>query len=155
MGATELFPDMGCAGTEDPFVYLDSDDYFHAVFHHMYDTGTMTEWWLDATGGHAYSRDGVSWTYTGVSWGDPLGRYNTPEGQGATLDFDDGDPFTFTRLERRHLIFSDDESAGQLRGDPTHLVCSAQYGTGTDPGTGANNDDASYTIIIPVTQDSS
>ena len=30
----------------------DSEGYFHAVFHHMYGSGTETQWWLDATGGH-------------------------------------------------------------------------------------------------------
>ena len=40
----------------------DSEGNFHAVFHHMYGTGTKTQWWLDATGGHAFSRDGWSWT---------------------------------------------------------------------------------------------
>ena len=53
----ELFPDLGAAGTEDQFVYQDDDGNFHAVFHHMYGTGTKTQWWLDATGGHAFSRD--------------------------------------------------------------------------------------------------
>ena len=31
----ELFPDLGPAGTEDPFLYRDNDGNFHAVFHHM------------------------------------------------------------------------------------------------------------------------
>ena len=31
---TELFPDLGAAGTEDQFVYQDEDENFHAVFHH-------------------------------------------------------------------------------------------------------------------------
>ena len=41
---------------------------------------------------------------------------------------------------------------GALRGDPTHLLNAAQYGDGTDPGTGANNDDAAFTIIRPINQ---
>ena len=114
---------------------MDADGHYHAVFHHMYGTGTKTQWWLDATGGHAFSRDGFEWVYTGVAWcvarhsilgprpvpaatqlatwpdirfwvrvrrqlcggADPLGpaagprrgnatsRYNTPQGQGATI----------------------------------------------------------------------
>ena len=43
---TELFPDLGAAGTEDQFVYADANGYYHAVFHHMYGTGTKTQWWL-------------------------------------------------------------------------------------------------------------
>ena len=35
---TELFPDLGAAGTEDQFIYMDDDGYYHAVFHHMYGT---------------------------------------------------------------------------------------------------------------------
>ena len=68
--------------------------------------------------------------------------------EGATIHFTDGTSNTFTRLERPHLIFAN--SAGTLRGDPTHLINSAQYGRGTNPGTGANNDDACYTLIQPV-----
>ena len=40
------------------FLYVDDDGYYHAVFHHMYGTGTEHQWWLDATGGHAFSKDG-------------------------------------------------------------------------------------------------
>lgn len=149
----ELFPDMGAAGTEDQFLYLDGDGNYHAVFHHMYGTGTASQWWLDATGGHAFSQDGWTWTYTGVAWGNATGRYNTPEGQGARITFEDGSTRTFTRLERPHLIFANSKY-GKLQGDPTHLINSAQYGNGTDPGTGANNDDACYTLIRRTVQSS-
>ena len=132
----EVFPDLGAAGTEDPFVYVDDAGYYHAVFHHMYGTGTAAQWWLDATGGHAFSRDGWRWTYTGVAYGNATARYDTPAGQGATVAFDDGTRVPFTRLERPHLIFAANAD-GALRGDPTHLINAAQYGTGTDPGTGA------------------
>jgi len=144
----ELFPDLGAAGTEDQFLYQDLDGNYHAVFHHMFGTGTQTQWWLDATGGHAFSRDGWTWTYTGVAWGNATARYNTPEGQGATVHFTDGSASKFTRLERPHLAFTGNE----LRGDPTYLINSAQYGTGTDPGTGADNDDQCFTLIQPVNQ---
>lgn len=147
---TELFPDLGAAGTEDQFLYMDDNGNFHAVFHHMYGTGTESQWWLDATGGHAFSKDGWSWTYTGVAWGNATARYNTPEGQGAKIHFTDGTTVKFTRLERPHLSFGPKKT---LQGDPTHLICSAQYGTGTNPGTGANNDDQCFTLIQPVNQD--
>lgn len=145
----ELFPDLGAAGTEDQFLYEDDNGNFHAVFHHMYGTGTQYQWWLDATGGHAFSRDGWSWTYTGVAWGNATARYNTPTGQGATIHFTDGTTTKYTRLERPHLSFGRKKN---LKGDPTHLICSAQYGTGTNPGTGAKNDDQCYTLIQPVNQ---
>ena len=133
------------------YLYMDDDGYYHAVFHHMYGSGTKTQWWLDATGGHAFSKDGWTWTYTGVAWGNATSRYNTPAGQGAHVPFDDGTTVKFTRLERPHLIFGNSKG-GQLRGDPTHLICSAQYGTGTNPGSGAQNDDACYTLVIPINQ---
>ena len=41
----ELFPDLGAAGTEDQFLFQDEDGNFHAVFHHMYGTGTDNQWW--------------------------------------------------------------------------------------------------------------
>lgn len=143
---TELFPDLGAAGTEDQFIYMDDDGYYHAVFHHMYGTGTETQWWLDATGGHAFSRDGWSWTYTGVAWGNATSRYNTPEGQGAKITFTDGSVVKFTRLERPHLAFK----TNQMVGDPIYLINSAQYGNGTNPGSASHNDDACYTLIRPV-----
>jgi len=142
---TELFPDLGNAGTEDQFVYQDDDGNFHAYFHHMYGTGTQKQWWLDSTGGHAFSRDGWSWTYTGVSLGDPLARYNTPEGQGTSITFQDGAKVKFTRLERPHFVFA----GRQLIGDPIYITNAAQYGIGTDPQ-GGSNKDACYTLVIPV-----
>ena len=83
--------DLGTAGTEDPFVYLDAAGHFHAIFHHMYGQGTATQWWLDTDGGHAFSRDGLEWTYGGVAWGDP----QHPRGQ--AVHFTDGGSFAFTR----------------------------------------------------------
>jgi hypothetical protein len=115
----------------------------------MYGSGTKNQWWLDATGGHAFSRDGFDWTYTGVSWGDAKARYNTPEGQGATIEFADGSKVKFTRVERPHLVFASKE----FRGDPIYLTNSAQYGMGTNPGSGAMNDDACYTLVQPVNRD--
>ena len=144
----ELFPDLGAAGTEDQFVYVDDDGYFHAVFHHMYGTGTQHQWWLDPTGGHAFSRDGWDWTYTGVAWGNATARYNTPAGQGARLTFTDGTKTTFTRLERPHLVFG----SNAFKGDPIFLTNAAQYGNGTNPGAASHNDDACYTLIQPVNQ---
>ena len=123
-------------------------NFYRNYSHHMYGTGTKTQWWLDATGGHAFSRDGWSWTYTGVAWGNATARYNTPQGQGAIVPFTDGTSTRFTRLERPHLVFK----TNALRGDPIYLTNSAQYGNGTNPGAGANNDDACYTLVRPVQQ---
>ena len=141
---------LGAAGTEDQFLYADEDGNFHAYFHHMYGSGTRDQWWLDATGGHAFSRDGHRWTYTGVAWGDALGRYDTPAGQGALVNFTDGGSFRFTRVERPHLVFA----GTQLRGDPIYLVTSAQYGTSTQAGTSEKNNDACFTMVQPVRRES-
>jgi hypothetical protein len=144
----ELFLDLGAAGTEDQFVYMDDDGNYHAVFHHMYGTGTKTQWWLDATGGHAFSRNGWEWTYTGVSWGNATSRYNTKEGQGAFITFSDGTTTRFTRLERPHLIFK----TNQMVGDPIFLTNSAQYGNSTNPEGASANGDACYTLVRPINQ---
>lgn len=134
----ELFPDLGTAGTEDPFVWIDSNGHFHSVFHHMYGYRSSTQWWLDAVGGHAFSTDGIDWTYTGVAWGDP-----TTVDQGNVVHFMDGSAFRFTRRERPHLIFHANQSI-------SHLITAAQYGEGKNPGARGDNGDASYTLVQPV-----
>eukprot|EP00947_MAST-08B_sp_MAST-8B-sp1_P001928 g1928.t1 len=139
----ELFPDLGTAGTEDPFLYQDHRGNLHAVFHHMYGFNTETQWWLDAVGGHAFSADkGKTWTYSGVAWGDAAST-----DQGDVVHFTDGSSFRFTRRERPHLVI--DEKTKRI----THLICAAQYGDGSNPGTGNDNGDASYTLIQPVRQE--
>ena len=77
-------------------------------------------------------------------------RYNTPAGQGVKIQFSDGVSTSYTRLERPHLAFS----TNQMVGDPIYLINSAQYGNGTDPHTSAHNDDACYTLIQPINQQS-
>jgi hypothetical protein len=147
LASGELFPELGASGAEDQFLYRDEDGRYHAFFHNMVGTGTAQQWWLDPTGGHAFSRNGLDWTYGGVAWGDPLARYDTPNGRGARVLFDDGSSARLTRFERPHFIFAGDE----LRGDPTHLVASAQYGDGLRAGiSDAGNSDGSCTMILPV-----
>ena len=43
-----------------------------------------------------------------MCYGDATARYDTPQGRGGVVDFDDGTSFAFTRLERPHLLFDDD-----------------------------------------------
>lgn len=59
---------------------------------------------------------------------------------------DNGEEVKFTRVERPHLVFA----GQQLKGDPIYITNAAQYGMGTNPGTGANNDDACFTLVMPV-----
>ena len=113
----------------------------------MVGTGTSQQCWLNPTGGHAFSRNGLDWTYGGVAWGDPLARYDTPNGRGARISFEDGSSVRLTRFERPSFIFAGND----LRGDPTHLVASAQYGEGLRAGTSdAENNDGSCTMILPI-----
>ena len=129
--------DLGTAGTEDPFLYRDDAGHFHAVFHHMFGEGTSTQWWLDTCGGHAFSRDGLTWEYSGVAWG------NAEHPHGNAVHFTDGSKFSFTRRERPHLIFGSD-------GAPSLLTSAAQYGPGKLPGALGDNGDASYTMVQPI-----
>ena len=134
----ELFPDLGAAGTEDPFLYVDVDGTYHAVFHHMYGFNTETEWWLDAVGGHAFSRNGLDWTYSGVAWGNVSSTR-----QGNVVHFTDGGSFRYTRRERPHVVFNHE-------GEMSHLITAAQYGFGKNPGTSGDNGDACYTLLQPI-----
>lgn len=38
-------------------------------------------------------------------------------------------------------------SVTQFIGDPIYITNAAQYGMGTNPGVGADNDDATYTLV--------
>lgn len=93
-----LFPDFNTHGIEDPFVYLQpatkTAPYtsYHAVFH---DHSTF--------GGHAFSSDGVTWTYSTTV---PFGNKVT---------YDDGSSVLLQRRERPHLIFNE-------HGEITHLT---------------------------------
>ena len=88
----EVFPDLGNAGTEDQFMYQDYDGNYHAYFHNMYGTATDKKWWLDATGGHAFSRDGLSWTWS------PTSAYTKQ------VQWDDGTSRLMCRRERPALL---------------------------------------------------
>merc|ERR1712232_283618 len=46
-------------GLEDMFLWIDGRGHYHALFHQMYSCLTCTA--------HAYSADGISWTYTGTA----------------------------------------------------------------------------------------
>ncbi len=85
-----LFPALGGQGTEDPALYLDAAGVFHALFHNM-----VPRFGPDVAGGHAFSEDGVSWTYTGVAY-NSSGLYA------------DGSAFSFSRRERPHPIMAPD-----------------------------------------------
>ena len=153
---TELFPDLGASGVEDQFLYLDRNGHYHALLHNMVGTGAAERWWLHPTMGHAFSRNGLDWTYGGIAWGKAGARYDTHRGRGANVRFTDGKRMRFTRFERPHAIFAGPGcQAGipqscELRGDPTYIVAAAQYGSGDTAGVDARNNDGAYTVVLPV-----
>ena len=113
-----LFPQLVNGGTEDPFVYRDCNGYYHSIFHNMSPQDDQTY-----CGGHAYSEDGVTWIYAGVSYSN-------------TVVFDDGTQETFPRRERPHLIFDDDGCT------PIALTNGLNYG--------GKYGDATYTLLQPI-----
>ena len=132
----ELFQDLSEAGTEDMFIYQAPDGTFHSIFHHMVGINTTSTWWLVAAGAHAFSRDGVTWEYGGLAWGNSTA-------QGYNARFTDGTTFHYTRLERPAFVF--DEADGL----PSFLMNAAQYGTGRS-ASGSSGGDAAYTLIQPI-----
>ena len=136
MHGQELFPDLSEAGTEDMFLYRAPDGSFHAIFHHMVGINTTSTWWLVAAGAHAFSRDGLSWEYGGLAWGNSTT-------QGYDAHFTDGSAFHYTRLERPAFIFDAHD------GLPSALMNAAQYGTGRS-ASGSSGGDAAYTLIQPI-----
>ena len=132
-------------GVEDPFIFIQKDPpqsvssvdevgsnissrgnnkvpvTFHALFHDH-----------KSFGGHAYSRDGVTWTYSDVP------PFNN------NVSFVDGSVISMERRERPHLIFD-------KNGYISHLVNGVQPPPTSQksPPTGAQNDYV-YTLVQPV-----
>ena len=84
---------------EDPFLYRDSRNHYHALFHRGTQGGDY-----QCVGGHAFSEDGEHWTFSKNP------TYTT------TIRTADGTETAHWRRERPHLIF--DETTGE----PTHLI---------------------------------
>lgn len=141
-----LFPPaVDKRGVEDPFIFtqkdpprpVSSDDdaisnvssygvspvpvTFHALFHDH-----------TSFGGHAYSRDGVTWTYSDVP------------AFGNNVSFVGGSVISMQRRERPHIIFD-------ANGYISHLVNGVQPPPTSrkSPPTGAWNDFV-YTLVQPV-----
>ena len=124
-----LFPDtrlVPSAGVEDPFLYQDVSGVFHAVFHNQIQDDDER-----LCGAHAYSTDGISWTFTGTAWGN-------------TVHFDDGSSYAFSRRERPHFIFGDPGSPTTI----THLSTGVQYGPHAPIS--VDGEDATFTLLQPV-----
>ena len=64
-----LFPksQLASMGSEDPFVYIDRSGTFHSVWHNMDPCPDYP--CPEVAGGHAFSTDGITWSYTGTAYG--------------------------------------------------------------------------------------
>lgn len=94
----------GPYGVEDPFLYQDPRGGFHALFHAGHQGGGYA-----AAGGHAFSPDGLTWTFSAAP------AYYT------TVNTSDGQAHQYSRRERPHLVFNGE-------GAPTHLSTSLWVG---------------------------
>eukprot|EP01060_Flectonema_neradi_P011947 TRINITY_DN18891_c0_g1_i1.p1 TRINITY_DN18891_c0_g1~~TRINITY_DN18891_c0_g1_i1.p1 ORF type:complete len:480 (+),score=76.77 TRINITY_DN18891_c0_g1_i1:63-1442(+) len=84
--AYHLFPEVPIWYLEDPFLWNDCEGNYHAVFHRLSPTGPRG---MDGT--HAYSSDGINWTFSGLIFND-------------TVPMNDGSTTTFHTRERPHVI---------------------------------------------------
>lgn len=118
-----LFSDeVVTGGIEDMFLWMDKRGGFHCLFHLMYGCGTC--------GSHAFSTDGLHWTYTGVAYT-------------SATKFTDGTETTFGYCERPHLVFDTD--------GVTPVALTNGVKMGAMPG--MQNDDQSYTLLRPLKRD--
>ena len=84
---------------EDPGIFRDRNGNFHILTH---DFG-------QPTGGHAFSKDGLSWTFAGNAYG-------------TKMEYDDGTSISFSRRERPQVL--------SLDGHPSYLFTGVQPQTG-------------------------
>ena len=79
------------SSVEDPDVWVDRRGAFHALVHAM-DVGSTNS---PFPGGHAFSRDGLEWVYTGFAFG-------------SNASYSDGSWQVFSRRERPHIVLAAD-----------------------------------------------
>ena len=94
---------------EDPFIWQDLDDNFHALIHNLEGPHMGTQEML--VGVHSFSQDGMNWYYGGLAY---TNRVN----------FTDGTHLFLNRRERPHMIFGEDGRT------PVALSNSAEVGDG-------------------------
>ena len=127
-------------GLEDQFLYRDAAGVFHALFHQQieYDDQRIC-------GGHAWSEDGLSWTYGGTAYSNRVEFVDDGGGEGGGKG-----ParwsVAYRRRERPHLVFGD--PAAPFR--PTHLVNGVQYEPGWFAGPTKWLGDATFTLVQPI-----
>ena len=127
-----LFPNvtrLPNAGVEDPYVWHDAKrGVFHAVFHSQIEDDDER-----LCGGHAFSEDGVQWTFGGTAWSNRV----------SLIDAATRAPFeySFSRRERPHLVFD-------AHGTIVALTTGVQFGDHSP--TYRKGEDACYTLLQPV-----
>ena len=128
-----LFPNttrVPNAGLEDPFVYVDRRGVFHAVFHNQIEADDER-----LCGGHAYSEDGLRWTFSGTAWSNEVALVSPA---GAAYNY------SFSRRERPHLVFGDPHDAHRI----TALTTGVQFGSKAPVS--VKGEDACYTLLQEV-----
>ena len=129
---------------EDPFMWVDTRQNWHALYHRMFDNGTdcngFPDWRPDGTTpekpctspegmwsmGHSYSDDGLTWS--------PITR-----AANTTAFLVDGTSVTFQSRERPKLILDEDGRPGWL----SNAVQPFQSGAGADGG-------VTHTLVVPL-----
>ena len=112
-------------GLEDPSLYRDARGGFHSLFHAFNLTGTMAS---GDFGGHAFSEDGLNWTWSGLAYS-------------SSGTFTDGTSFQFLGRQRPHFIFEEGSAS------PLGLTNGVIYKDASTVGS-----DACFTFLQPVGQ---
>ena len=113
----------GSPDAEDPFIYQDDDDHFHALLHNL-EGPHMCGGQPDCmVGTHAFSEDGLQWQYGGLAYTN-------------NVALTDGGALLLNRRERPHLVFHEGTRT------PAALSNSAEVG--------GPFGDRSFTLVQPV-----
>jgi hypothetical protein len=110
-------------GLEDPSIWRDARGGYHALFHAFNLTGAAAG---GDYGGHAFSADGLTWTWGGLSFNN-------------SVAFTDGTSVAFLGRQRPHFVFEDGSAS------PLGLTNGVIYKDATTAGA-----DASFTLVQPV-----
>ncbi|GAB5356489.1 hypothetical protein AAMO2058_000294300 [Amorphochlora amoebiformis] len=166
-----IFRGLGSAGLEDPFLYQDSQGVVHAIFHHMWASGSWNRWWSRTTGSHAflkirnpkpprrpmetlaeYHMRAGTWVFTGLAYGNDTEV--THSSRRFRMRYVDGHTLPMSRVERPHLVFPEVLSH---KGDPSHIAFAVQTGNGIGSTVESSHshgkdhlDDKSHTVIVPL-----
>ena len=126
-----LFPNttiLPYAGVEDPYVWRDARGVYHAIFHSQIEDDDER-----LCGGHAFSEDGVAWTFGGTAFSNLVRIAAAPH--------DAPYEYRFSRRERPHLLF---DAHGAIQA----LTTGVQFGRHSP--TSVAGEDACYTLLQPV-----